>query len=399
MNGYYRLTEMQLLWGARWRQQTIVFLLVWCSALHVSLDQVASTRSDSLQQAIAAGSAALQKGDYAEAERDFRSALASDPNSIPILNNLAISIARQQREKEAIALYEGALHLKPDDSVTQRNLGVAYFRDGQYKLALPLLETFAKESQNYQALDLTGLDLFALDRYEEAAQYLEAAHKLQPSDLQTLDMLGKAYMRAKNYSGATEVFSQIMAINPNSAEAHVMLAMAYDKSYREDDAIKELEAARAVDPHYPGLHTGLGIIYWRSDNIDAAEREFQEELSRYPKDPIANCTMGRILKRRNESAKAIPYFEAALAVNPSYRDALLELGETRILLEQPSAAIQPLERLIAFDPDDAEAHYILGTAYSKAGNLAEGAKQRAICARIREAQNAQVQKKTLQSSP
>ena len=41
--------------------------------------------------------------------------LTLDPKSVPILNNLAISIARQQREAEAISLYERALSLKPGD--------------------------------------------------------------------------------------------------------------------------------------------------------------------------------------------------------------------------------------------------------------------------------------------
>ena len=169
-----------------------------------------------------------------------------------------------------------------------------------------------------------------------------------------------------------------------------MMAMADDKLYRADAAIKEFEAALAADPHYPGIHTGLGIIYWRNDNIDEAEREFREELSSYPKDPIANCTLGRILRGgRNKPAEAIPYLEAALAVNPSYRDALLEMGQARISMQQPEAAIEPLQKAIALDPNDAEAHYILGTALNKSGRPAEGAKQRTICAQLRARERAQ----------
>jgi tetratricopeptide (TPR) repeat protein len=369
--------------GIRLGAAAAILLLCW-SGESAGLGQSAAPAQDTLQQAVINGSAALQKGDYAGAERAFREALALDPESVPILNDLAICVVRQQRDQEAIALYERALRLKPDDSITHRNLGVAYFRAREYKLALPLLQAFAKETSSFQALNLTGLDLFALDRYSEAAQYLDAAHKLEPRDLETLDMLGKAYLRAKNYPAVTGVFSQIMAINPDAAEAHVMMAMADDKLYRADAAIKEFEAALAADPHYPGIHTGLGIIYWRNDNIDEAEREFREELSRYPKDPIANCTLGRILRGgRNKPAEAIPYLEAALAVNPSYRDALLEMGEARISLEQPAAAIEPLQKAIALDPNDAQAHYILGTALNKSGRPAEGAKQRTICAQLR----------------
>ncbi len=353
-----------------------------------------TTPQQQFSQWVAQGSQALQQGDNAAAERAFREALALDPKSIPVLNNLAISIARQQRETEAIALYERALRLKPGDAVTERNLGVAYFRAHQYLHALPLLEGFAKEDASFQALELAGLDAFALDRYEEAARYLEAAHRLQPNDLDTLDMLGKAYLRTKNYAGVTRVFGQIMALNPDSAAAHTMMAMAYDKLYREQDAIHEFEAARAADPTYPGIHTGLGVIYWRNDNIDAAEKEFREELSRYPEDPIANCTIGRILRRRNQPKEAVPYLKAALAVNPSYRDALLELGECWIRLDQPALAVEPLRKAIALAPDDAEAHFILGTALDKSGDTSEGARERKLCAQLRAKQRAQSTKPT-----
>jgi Flp pilus assembly protein TadD len=358
---------------------------LWCQIP----EQSNATSQQTFSQLMAQGSQALQKQDNIAAEHAFREALALDPKSVPVLNNLAISLARQQRETEAISFYERALRLKPGDSVTRRNLGVAYFRARQYGPALPLLESSAREAPSFQVLEVTGLDAFALDRYDVAAHYLEAAHRAQPNDLETLDMLGKAYLRTNNYAGIRDVFGQIMAINPNSAAAHAMMGMAYDKLYREEDAIREFEAAGAADPTYPGIHTGLGVIYWRNHNFDAAEREFRQELSRYPQDPIANCTLGRILRRRDQPSEAVSYFKAALAVNPSYRDALLELGECWIRLDQPVSAIETLRKAIALAPDDAEAHFILGTALNKSGNPSEGAKERAICAQLRAKQKGQ----------
>jgi Flp pilus assembly protein TadD len=49
-----------------------------------------------------------------------------------------------------------------------------------------------KYPTDFQIVDLAGLSLFALDRYPEAAEYLERANSVQPSDLETLDMLGMA---------------------------------------------------------------------------------------------------------------------------------------------------------------------------------------------------------------
>ena len=341
-----------------------------------------------LAAAVGQGSDALARGDAAGAEAAFRRALALAPASLPVMNDLAIALAREGKEDEAVALYLRALELQPGDAVTERNLGVAYFRAKRYGEALPLLERSAADTRTYQAFALAGFDLFALDRYAEAVPYLEKAHALKPREPETLDMLGKAYLRTKNYAGMSEVFRQMMETNPASPEAHAMLAMAYDKLYREDDAIREFQAALAADANYPGIHTGLGVIYWRNDQLPQAEHEFREELSRHPEDPVANCTLGRILRRQNKPAEAAPYLRAALAVNPVYRDALVELAQARLSLGDNDGAITVLRRATALDANDAEAHYILGTALNHAGQPAEGAKERALCGAIRERERA-----------
>ena len=347
------------------------------------------TPRQQLSQDWSRGNSALQQGDYTAAEKAFRQALTLAPNSIEILNNLAISLARLGRDNEAIAFYERALKIKPGDSITKRNLGVAYFRAHRYKDALPLLESFSKSTPTFQALELTGLDLFALDRYPEAIVYLERANHLQPDDLPTLDILGKAYWRAKNYSGVTTVFDRIMAINPNSPEAHFMLGLADDVMSKEDDAFKEFQTVLAEDPNYPGVHSSLGLIYWRQYQVPQAMKEFQQELSRYPNDPVSNYMMGEILRQQDKPAQAIPYLEAAVAVNPNYRDALMDLGQCHIMLKQPLEALKPLKKATEVDPDFAQAHYVLGTALSMAGQHAEAARERNICKKLQAEQNAQ----------
>lgn len=348
-----------------------------------------ATPKQQLSQDWSRGNSALQQGDYTAAEKAFRQALALAPNSIEILNNLAISLARLGRDNEAIALYERALQIKPGDSITGRNLGVAYFRAHRYKDALPFLESFSKTTPTFQALELTGLDLFALDRYPESIVYLERANKLQPGDLPTLDVLGKAYWRDKNYSGVTTVFDRIMAINPNSPEAHFMLGLADDVMSKEDDAFKEFQTVLVEDPNYPGVHSSLGLIYWRQYQVPQAMNEFQQELSRYPNDPVSNYMMGEILRQQDKPAQAIPYLKAAVAVNPNYRDALMDLGQCHIMLKQPLEALKPLKKATEVDPDFAQAHYVLGTAFSMAGQHAEAARERNICKKLQAEQNAQ----------
>ncbi len=121
-----------------------------CPAARGQRDSINSTPSkQKLLLSVGQGSRALQQGDNAAAETAFRQAYRLAPQSVEVLNDLAISIARQGREDEAIALYERALRLKPGDVITRRNLGVAYFRAHRYKSALPLLESFSRSTPNF----------------------------------------------------------------------------------------------------------------------------------------------------------------------------------------------------------------------------------------------------------
>jgi tetratricopeptide (TPR) repeat protein len=367
--------------------------LILCGSLGMPASGQASPATSSavgnaFTKAFADGSRALREGDNAAAEKSFRVALAVAPESVEVLNDLAISLARQGLDEEAISLYLRALKLKPGDPITGRNLGVAYFRAHRYKEALPLLEAFAKSTPTFQALDLTGLDLFALDRYADAIVYLEQANHIDPNDLPTLDVLGKAYWREKKYTGVTGVFDRIMAIDPESAQAHFMLGLAYDVASREQDALREFEAALKVDPSYSGGHSSLGLVYWKLNETPQAETEFQQELSTYPNDPVSNYMMGQILRQQDKPALAVPYLEKAVAVNPSYRDALFELGQCLLTLDRPEEAVKPLEKAIEADPAFAQAHFVLAKAFSMTGRSTDAARERNICKQLQARQHA-----------
>src|SRR5579864_9384576 len=126
---------------------------------------------------------AMHKGDLASAADSLRQALKIDPHSMAALNNLGIVLARQGKPAEAIPLYLEALKVRPGDQATERNLAVAYFKAQHYRSALSLLQPMTmKYPKDFQILELSGLSLFALDRYPEAARYLERANQADPSD-------------------------------------------------------------------------------------------------------------------------------------------------------------------------------------------------------------------------
>ena len=80
---------------------------------------------------------ALAAGDYETAERGFQSVLRGQPGHIAALSNPGVIYSRTNRADRAIAVYQRALKLSPDDKALLLNLGLVYLRQEAHSRALP----------------------------------------------------------------------------------------------------------------------------------------------------------------------------------------------------------------------------------------------------------------------
>ena len=101
-----------------------------------------------------AGQAALtleQQGKPVEAEAAWKQISESQPGDPLPFAHLGLLEARAEHYAEAIAYYRKAMALSPNLPGLHLNLGLAYFKDGQYKLAIqtftPLLKRGAQNAE------------------------------------------------------------------------------------------------------------------------------------------------------------------------------------------------------------------------------------------------------------
>ena len=88
-------------------------------------------------------------GRYGLAVQQFETAVAQNPGSVEALNGLAATFDRLQRFDQAERLYLRALALQPDSAHILNNLGYSYLIQGKYRLAMAYLS-------DAQALDSTN---------------------------------------------------------------------------------------------------------------------------------------------------------------------------------------------------------------------------------------------------
>lgn len=133
-----------------------------------------------------------EKGQFKEAQDEYKKATKLEPINARFLNNLGYSYYLSSNDKQAIKWYQKALKFTPDDRRIQNNLGLAFGRRGEFGKAR---EQFVKAVGEHGAFLNLGYIYSQQGRYQQAIEQFEAALKLQPNSLVTMTSLAQVYDR------------------------------------------------------------------------------------------------------------------------------------------------------------------------------------------------------------
>jgi protein O-mannosyl-transferase len=289
-------------------------------------------------------------------------------------NNLGLIWSIQPgRLNEAIAQYQEALRLEPDDAEAHNNLGNAWSRIpghlddqvAQFKASLRLKPNLAETHNNL------GLALVQIPgRLDDAVKEYETALRLNPNDANTHNSLGGAWLRMPGHlSDAISQFKEALRLNPDNGDTHNNLGLAWSQvPGRENDAVAQYEEALRLKPDMAEAHNNLGIL-WSNipGRLDDAINQFREALRANPEYADAHNDLGMALLqlpgRINEAAAE---FEEALRLKPDFAEAHNNRGLA--LLQSPrglNEAVTEFEVTLRLKPDFAKAHNNLGLALSR----------------------------------
>jgi tetratricopeptide (TPR) repeat protein len=320
---------------------------------------------------------ALERGgDTAAAEAAWRALAAAQPRNPEPLAHLGLLEARQEHYTQAVQFYLKAMALNPAMAGLRFNLGLAYFKAGEYKDALrqftPLLKAQPSTSDEAGRLTvLVGMSYFGLAEYAAAAPYLKQAADRDDKNLPLLLTLAHSCLLSQQYQCVLDAFHRIVALNPDSAEAHVLAGEALDEMKEPVGAIRELRAAVAANPKEPNVHFGLGYLLWTQGQTQEAAGELQAELASDPEHAQALLYLADAYIQMNRLEDARLILEKVVKLNPASSMAHLDLGIAYAEEGRNEDALRELNQAAALKPDDVSAHYRLGRLYRVLGNAAE----------------------------
>ena len=345
-----------------------------------------------------------QQGRLSDAEAAWQALAKSNPSDSEALAHLGLLEAREEHYKEAIPYYRKALALNPKMPGLRMNLGLAYFKGGDLRLAVstfqPLLQAAPKDSAEAERLTtLIGLADYGLGAYADAVPHLKQAIATDPQNLPFRMMLVRACLRSKQYQCVLDVYREILTLNAESAEADMLAGEAYDEMKNEAGAIAEFQAAIKADPKAPDVHFGYGYLLWRQMKFDEAETEFKSELANNPDHPYALTYLGDTEIHLNHSNESVKYLEHAVQVQPSIALAHLDLGiayEGQGLTDDALREEKSAEKL---SPDDPTVHWHLGRLYQSLGQKVEAKTELEMTQNLQKKKNESLREQMNQIEP
>lgn len=286
------------------------FAIVCCFLAVVTLPAI-SQQEDGLKEADPSTLSYSQEGAVAstaplmQKESELRAALAARPDSPDLLYALATVLQQETKSKESLALFTQA--------AKYRNPGPQELRSVAFNYVL-------------------------LNDYEDAIHWLEAALRMEPSNVNVLYALGRCYYSKNRFLEAETMYSRVLALQPHHLKAEENLGLAYDATDQPDKAEEALRRATFwADPHGT--------------------------------DPWPFLDLGSFLLDQDRYPEAVDSLRVATHIQPMCASCHEKLGRGLIAIGEKAEGISELEKAIQLDPGNPKTHYELGRALREMGEI------------------------------
>lgn len=175
-----------------------------------------------------------------------------------------------------------------------------------------------------------------------------------------------------------------LQVEPGFDRARIALWAEYDEQDDHDKALAAVTAVAADSPLSTRARFLAGMSQLNLERHADAFTTFKTLADARPSAVLMN-NLGVVQLRRGgtpATGTATYYFNRAADLDRTDADYFFNLGYAYWLERDNQAAIYWLREAVRRDPTDGDAHYVLGTALTAAGNATEAAREKELARRL-----------------
>lgn len=198
-----------------------------------------------------------------EAEREARTALADDPEDVPLLCALAAVLLDGGHHHKGLAVAEAACAAAPASDYAHRLRAVLLSRLARHEEAEEAAELAVSLASSAPEAAITQASIqLQAGRTGHALSSAQRAASLDPQSTAAHHLLAHAHSRLGDRDAARDTYREVLRIDSGHAEARRDLALLELKAERYRPALSGLVDAGSLDPRLPGLLNAVTDILW-----------------------------------------------------------------------------------------------------------------------------------------
>jgi len=298
--------------------------------------------------------------------------VAQQPAAPPIPKSpveQAETLLNQGKPDDAVSLLTETARKDPKAPGLEGKLGKAYFQLRQFSQAAAHLQNALQQNAgDLESRQLLALSFYSAGNYREALPLLEKLGPGLPKNSPDAPyLISICYVMTQQWDSARKILAQMFYVPPDSAMAYLALGKLLVRQQMVEGAETQIETALRLEPRLTMAHFLLGEIDLYRSNPQGAIAEFQKELAVNPTLWLVYWRLGEAYLRFGNYDEAEKVLKKAIWLNEVSPGAFILLGEIALKKKDPALASGFLERAVALDPQNLDAHYSLATAYRELG--------------------------------
>ena len=285
------------------------------------------------------------------------------------LNNRGFAYDVKGDHDRAIADYNEAIRLKPDDAAVFNNRGFVYDKMGDHDRAIAdYNEAIRLKPDLANAFNNRGATYEAKGDHDRAiADYAQAVH-LKPDYAIAFKNRGLAYNAKGDRDLAIADFNEAIRLKPDYAVAYNDRGRVYEAKGDHDRAIADYNEAIRLRPEYADAFHNRGVAYDHTGDHDRAISDYNEAIRLQPDYAFAFGDRGFTCAQKGEHDRAITDYNEAVRLKPDYGTAFNNRGYEYYLRGEYDRAIADYDEAIRFDSNGASQFNNRGLAYAVKGD-------------------------------
>ncbi len=228
---------------------------------------------------------------------------------------LCLESQAQDKEKPLVAAVDSAELGEVNDAFQQHFFEALKQKaiENHEKAIDALVQSLAIEALPVVYLEL-GKNYNALQKFSQAASYLEKGKQIAPKNTTILEELYKTYFLSEEFDRALPVVKQLSNLNASFSED---LANLYILNERYDEALKLLDSLDAAKGSGTNRDSLRRQVYARTNNVEAQLLDLEQKIAEDPDDEKNYLNLIFVYSENGRPQEAFEAAKKLLKENPS----------------------------------------------------------------------------------